>query len=400
MCKNLIGLIERNADNEIKAYFEAMGEGRPLDYHEELVLLEYSSMEVILSYINRFKFSPKAEIKMLDKVTPHVRMVYINFYGLSEEAQKYVIDKDLLPVAVDFLVMRQFDDVDYLLDKGNTQMISAHIRNYPLGDDDKVKKLLCHSNSTLFTTYVNKGYFISDDIKREILETENYSALRAVMFFFYRMYKAKSKRARDFNKLMEVVSPYGLSSDMQMMVLISFNKMLIELLLKTTPLCVKAQEYLFKRNFDPYWLKLHVETMYCVGGYRFEGENEKLLFKALAKRNLDDCLTSFRHYDDVSFVKFATTEAVKKYLKDFWLTDDAQVALIERGNTDLIKTFLLRFNPEHGICWQAEVALCKLNATEMIDFYIGFHTMCWDALEILKVANVELHNKYYRLHRY
>ncbi len=400
MCKKLIGLIERNADEEIKAYFLAMGEGRPLDCHEELVLLEYSSMEVILSYINRFKFSAKAEIKMLEKVTPHVRMVYINFYGLSEEAQKYVIDHNLLPVASDFMKMRQFFDVDYLLDKGDAQMISNHIRNYPLEDDDKVRKLLCHDNSTLFSLYVSKGNFISDNIKREIIETENYSAFKAVMYFFYRQYKAKSRKARDFDKLLKLVGPYGLSEEMQMMVMESFNKLLIELLLKTSPLSLKAQEYLFKRNFDPYWLKLHVEAIYCVGGYRFSGENEKLLFKALAKKNLDDCLTSFRHQDDVSFVKFATFEAVKKYLKDFWLTDEAQVALIERGNSDLIKDFLSRFNPEHGICWQAEVALCKLNATEMIDFYIGFHTMCWEALEILKVANIELHKKYYQLHRY
>jgi hypothetical protein len=327
-------------------------------------------------------------------------MVYINYYGLSGEAQMYVIKQNLLLVALDFMKMRQFDDVDYLLEHGDAQMISNYIRNYPLADDEKVKKLLCHDNSTLFSSYVNKGNFISDAIKKEVIETENYSAFKAIMYFYYRQFKAKSKKVRDFARLLEVVQPFGLSDEMQMMVMESFDKMLIELLLKTTPLCKKAQEFLFKRNFDPHWLKLHVEAIYCVGGYRFEGENEKLLFKALAKKNLDECLTSFRQQDDVSFVKYASAEAIKKYIKDFWLTDEGQVALIEGGNRDLIKDFLSRFNPEHGICWQAEVALVKINSAELLNFYIGFHTMCWEALEILKTANVELYDKYYRLHRY
>jgi hypothetical protein len=176
--------------------------------------------------------------------------------------------------------------------------------------------------------------------------------------------------------------------------------MFIELLLRTTPLSVKAQDYLFEHDFDASWFKIHVENLYCVGGYRFEGENEAKLFKVLAKKNLDDCLTELRQPDDVSFVKFASVEAVRKYIKNFWLTDDAQVALIEGANGTIIKELLSRYSPEHGICWQAEVALVNLNSATLIDFYISFHSMCWDALEILKERNPELHKKYYTLHRY
>jgi hypothetical protein len=400
MSKKLVDLVERNACEELKAYFSALGDGHPLDYHDECVLLERSSMEVISSYINRYRFSPKAEIIMLEKVAPVVRTTYINFYGLCEEAQKYVIDHNLVPVAIDFMKMRNFDDVDYLLEHGDAQMISNHIRANALKDDNQVRKLLEHNNSTLFNVYVSKGYFISEDIKNEIIDTENYSAFKAVVYHFYRVFKAKSKKISCFSKLMEQVEVYGLSSKMQMKVLSSFNRMLIELMLKTVPLYQEAQNYLFLRNFDALWLKLHVESLYCLGGYRFDCENEAKLFKGLAKKDLDDCLTTFRHQDDVSFVKYATPQTVKKYLKDFWLTDEGQVALIERGETSLIRAFLERFNPEHGICWQAEVALCKLNSTELIDFYIGFHTMCWEALEILKVSNVKLYDKYYKLHRY
>ena len=171
-------------------------------------------------------------------------------------------------------------------------------------------------------------------------------------------------------------------------------------MLSTHPLSVKAQEFMFKRNFDPQWFKLHVEHLYGVGGYRFEGDLETKLFKILASKDIDDCLTTFRQRDDVSFVKCASLKALNKYIKDFWLSDEAQVSLIERGNFDLIKQFLSRYNSAHGICWQAEVKLVSFCSYELIDFYISFHTMCWDALEILKNRQPELHAKYYTLHNY
>jgi hypothetical protein len=221
-----------------------------------------------------------------------------------------------------------------------------------------------------------------------------------VVYHFYRTFKAKSKKARDYKKLMVQLSGVGLSAEQQVMVLSSYDPLFVELLLKTTPLDVKAQNYMFEHNFDAFWYKLHVEHLYCVGGYRFDGENETKLFKVLAKKNLDDCLTELRQLDDVSFVKFASKGAVKKYIKNFWLSDDAQVALIEGGNSELIKELLSRYSSEHGICWQAEVALVKINGRELIEFYISFHSMCWEALEGLKKGNPELHKKYYTLHQY
>jgi len=57
MNNKIISLIERNADNELKAYFASLTSEEPLDLHEELVLLEHFSPAAVKSYINRFRFS-------------------------------------------------------------------------------------------------------------------------------------------------------------------------------------------------------------------------------------------------------------------------------------------------------------------------------------------------------
>ena len=402
MSEKIIHLIEREANEELKAYFrDVSAEGtKPLDAHEELVFLERCSEGVILSYINRFRFSEKAERFMLDKVSVNVRITYINYYGLCDEVQKYVVDQNLVEVARELFKLRDMSDVDYLLVHGSSDMIRAYFDQHSFKSDEQILQLLRHKNSTLFTNYVNKGYFISEAIKNEIIRSENNAAFKALVYRFNRLFKSKSKNARDFSELMKKLAPYGISSEMQIKVFDTFDRILIETMLLTVPLSVEAQNYMFKRNFDAQWFKLHVEHLYCVGGYRFEGENEAKLFRILAKKNLDDCLTAFRHFDDVTFVKFASSDAVRKYIKNFWLTDDDQVALISGGNGALIKELLSRYTPEHGICWQAEVELVKLNGTELIDFYISFHTMCGEALEILKTSNPELHKKYYTLHQY
>ena len=402
MSKKIIPLIERNASEELKAYFRDVSAegGMPLDVHEELVFLEHCSGDVILSYINRFRFSERAEKIMLDKVPINVRVTYINYHGLCDEVQKYVIDQNLVDVAREFFKLRDLSDVDYLLVHGGSEMIRAYYDTHTFRTDEQILQLLRHKNSTLFTGYVNKGYFISDAIKHEIVRSENDAAFKALVYRYCRMFKSKAKNARDYKELVKKLSPYGLTPEQQIMVFDTFDRIMIEAMLMNIPLSVEAQDYMFKRNFDAQWFKLHVEHLYCVGGYRFEGENEAKLFRVLAKRNLDDCLTAFRHSDDVTFVKFASTDAVRKYIKNFWLTDDAQVALISGGNGALIKELLSRYTPEHGICWQAEVVLVKLNGRDLIDFYISFHTMCWEALEILKVSNPELHKKYYTLHQY
>ena len=84
----------------------------------------------------------------------------------------------------------------------------------------------------------------------------------------------------------------------------------------------------------------------------------------------------------------------------YWLSDDAQVALINRGNGELIKELISRYSPEHGMCWQAEVELVKLGAMEAVRQYIAFHSMCWEALSLLKENFPAVAEEYYAKHPY
>ena len=187
-----------------------------------------------------------------------------------------------------------------------------------------------------------------------------------------------------------------------MAVIRTFDRLLVEILLKTCPLAPKAQDLLFLHNFDAQWFKLHVTNLYGAGGYRFTPENEEKLFKLLASKNLDDCLTTFRQRDDVAFVRLASVEAVSAYLKDFWLTDDAQVALLERGNAQLAKEFISRYSPDHGMCWQAEVVLAKKYSEEVIKSYIAFHSLCFAAQDVIRSRKMkgDVMGYYFSLHPY
>ena len=57
------------------------------------------------------------------------------------------------------------------------------------------------------------------------------------------------------------------------------------------------------------------------------------------------------------------------------------MATVNRGNGELISELISRYSPEHGMCWQAEVAMVELGAMDAVRQYISFHTMCWQALE-------------------
>ena len=400
MNNQVISLIERNADKELKAYFESMSHETPLDCHDEKVLLEHFLPAAVESYINRFRFSEDAEIIFIDKSPSNTRLRYINYYGLRPTTQRYIIEKNMVEAIRDFSRMRHFEDVDYLLDQGSDEAIRIYLANNRLEQDEQVIKVLHKKNPTLFREYVNKQ-LISDKIKQIVVEEKNTDAFKAIVFKFYRLFRTKSNKAKDFQKLMQnKLAAEALPSDLQVEILQSHNREFIMLLLQTCPLSEEAQEVLWKYNYDAEWLKFHVEHLYCMGGYRFTPNNEAKLFKALASKNLDDCLTQFRHQDDVSFVKFASSEAVKKYLKNFWLTDEAQVALISRGERPLIKEFISRFSPSHGMCWQAEVELVKLGSWEGVKDYISFHSICWEALSIIKKNKPDLAEEYYSKHPY
>lgn len=372
MRKKIISLIERNATEELKAYFDTLSSETPLDVHEELVLLEHFEPAAVKSYINRFRLSEQAETLFLDKAPSELRLAYFNYYSLSIPAQKHLVKHDMFAAAADFFKLRRFFDVSWLLKHAKAEIIRLYLSRNALEDEKEVITLLHHENQTLFASYVAKGNYISQKVKHTVIEEENVKAFSAIMYAFARKFKQKSKKKADFAKIMQNhLADLALPEEEQVEVLCSYNRELREILLKTSPLYPKAQEVLFKRNYDPEWLKLHVCTLYGRGGYRFTPENEKKLFCVLAAKNLDDCLTTFRHQDDITFVQCASPAAVTAYLKSFWLTDDAQVALITRGNAELIKTLISRYNPEHGLCWQAEVELVKLGAFELVRSYVS-----------------------------
>ena len=399
MNNKIISLIERNADNELKAYFESLTSEHPLDLHEELVLLEHFSPAAVKSYINRFRFSKDAEKVFVQIAPADIRLTYLNYYGLTEETQRCLIHCDKVEALRDFAKMRRLADPEYLINIGSNEAVRVYLAFNPLENDDQVYALLHRDNPSLFAAYANK-WVISENVKRKIVEERNYAAFKTIVYRFYRLFRKKAAKAKDFCKLMETLAAEALPAELQVEVLTSYDRDLIQLLLMTCPLAAEAQEVLWKRNFDAEWLKLHVEHLYCMGGYRFAPENEQKLFKVLASKSLDDCLTQFRHRDDVSFVKFATPAAVKKYVAGYWLSDDAQVALINRGNGELIKELISRYSPEHGMCWQAEVELVKLGATEAVRQYIAFHSMCWEALSLLKENFPAVAEEYYAKHPY
>lgn len=398
MAKKIITLIERNAADELKAYFESMPAERALDCHEELVLLEHFLPEAVKSYINRFRFSEKAEIAFIRKAPKEMRQMYINYYGLSVAAQKCVVDNDLKEVAADFVSLRRFWDDDYVLRNASDAILRLYVALNAFEGDAPILLLLERSNPTLFQGYVTKGRYISEAVMREVIATRNEKAFSALMYRFYNRFKKKARKAEDFDKVMKGVAEFALPEELQVDALQTFNRGFIEILLKTCPLAPAAQNVLFRHNFDAQWLKLHVSILYGVGGYRFTPENEPKLFKLLASKNLDECLTTFKLRDDVAFVRIASVEAVRKYIKDFWLSDDAQVALLRRGNASLAKELISRYSPEHGLCWQAEVELAKNYSKEVISAYISFHSICFDAQDVIRARKMETVMAYYFAH--
>lgn len=400
MAKKIITLIERNSVQELKDYFADMSAETPLDSHEEMVLLEHFLPEAVKSYINRFRLSEKAEVAFIEKAPIDLRKTYINYYGLRWNTQKHIIDTNLCEVADDFMQLRRFDDDAYLLEHASVNILRSYVSLYVLEGDKLVISLLNHENPSLIKGYISKGRFISEAVQKEIIDQKNDEAFSALMYRFYNKFKRLSRKTTDCKALMKQLADVALSEELQLRVVRVFDRMMLEILLKTTPLAPSVQELLFLYNVDAHWLKLHVTSLYGRGGYRFEAENEKKLFKVLINKDLDECLTTFRHCDDVTFVKLASEKAVEKYLQDYWLTDDGQVALMQRHNTKLAKTLISRYSPEHGLCWQAEVELAKDYGSDVLKEYISFHSMCREALEILEKRKPEMFSFYFTKHQY
>ncbi|MBO5038247.1 MAG: hypothetical protein J6C85_02155 [Alphaproteobacteria bacterium] len=400
MAQKIISLLERNNVAELKAYFDAMPAGKPLDYPDEILILEHFSEPVVQSYVSRFPLSKEAEAIFIKKAPAALRQLYINLHGLKPETQHLIIEENLKEAAADFCTMRTFDDVSFLLEKGSTSVLRNYLVRYPLENDDLVLKLLCHSNPSMMVCYINTGRYISPTVLRAMIEERHLEAFKAFCYRQHRLFKKKAAAQAPFDKIIERLGANYLSCSLQLEVLEACDWRFVEVLLKTTPLAQEAQKLLFERKFDYTWLKLHVTSLYGIGGYRFSKDYEPLLFKALAAKDMDDCLTNFRHQDDTVFVQNASEKAVLKYLEGFWLADEAQVALIARGNGTLIKKLISRYSPSHGLCWQAEVKLVEICSPEVIRLYTSFHTMCGQALEKLGQKSQSELEYYYSKHCY
>ena len=400
MRKNFKELLKRQNVDELKSYFAALPEGKPLDLPEEQLMLEQFNEPVVKTYFKIYPFSEKAVCLFLDKAPQPLRRAYMNRYGLPKTAQKHIIDHNRHDIASDFCEMHFFDDVDYMLSHASPEIIRLHISRVRLYKEHQVLKVLHNSNSSLFSTYVSKGYFISDKVLQTIVEERNVKAFRAFVTRQYRTFKKLTEKLSIDEIRQNHADEALLPEYLQIAVLEEFEPRMTELLLKYMPLHPIAQKFLFTNNFDAHWLKLHVSHLYGVAGYRFVPELEPALFKALSLKGMDDCLTQFRQQDDKTFVRYASTEATVKYIKSFWLTDEAQVAVLSRGNVEIIDAFISRFTPEHGMCWQAEVEMVKMCSPDTIKKYISFHTMCREALELLHKKCQEVFDYYFMLHQY
>lgn len=400
MDKKLKELIKRQNIDELKSYFAALPEGKPLSYPDEKVLLEKFDGPAVMAYIKRFSFSEKALAIFIRNAPQEFRRAYINRYGLPKATQKFIIDENLTEAASDFAEMHFFDDVNYLLEHAGPEIIRMHISRVKLSNDTQVLKVLHNSNSSLFGTYVAKGYFISDRVLYDIIEKNNVKAFRIVLSRQYRIFKKLTAKLTIDEIRAKHADEAILSEELQIAVLGEFEPRMTEILLKYTPLYPAAQKFLISHHFDAHWLKLHVSHLYGIAGYRFIPELEPALFRALSLKDMDDCLTQFQHQDDVTFVKYASPAAVIKYIKDYPLSDKAQVAVFDCGNADVMAALISRFTPEYGLCEEAEVEMVKMSSPETITKYISFHTMCRQALELLQKKSLETFHYYFTKHQY
>ena len=174
MAKKIISLLERNNVDELRAYFDAMPAGRPLDYPDEILILEHFFEPVVQSYVSRFPLSKEAEAIFIKKAPAALRQLYINLHGLKPETQNFIIKENLKDVAADYCTMRTFDDVSFLLEKGSGVVLRNYLVRYPLENDELVLKLLRHPNSNLMVSYINTGRYISTVVLETIVEERHF----------------------------------------------------------------------------------------------------------------------------------------------------------------------------------------------------------------------------------
>lgn len=400
MNRKIVELLEGGSLDELNAFFCGLTADEALKVEGVILQPEYFKAEVVKCFVKCFRFSEVAEAIFIQVAPPYLRRFYINYYGLWLTTQQDVIDKNLTEVGKELSKIRTFDDVEYLLKYGSPVMIDDFLRYHTLQEDEHVLMLARHKSKMLFHSYMSRegGCFISEAALAEIIKCELDAAFNAIVWQYGRNFKEKARLKTYAEIAKECAEDVILQDAFQCEVLKKGNPWLVEPLLKTTPLCVEAQKVLFEMNYDIQWLKIHFVNMYCVGGYRFEPEYEKRLFEVLGRNNLDDCLLEYKDRDDVIIVENAGPDTLLKYVKGRWLSNEAQVALLNRRLSEVTCAFIARFTHDHGMCSQAEVKLVELYPAEVINLYTAFHSMCGEALCLLRQKSKEGIEFYYQNH--
>ena len=387
-------LIRKGSNDELLAYLSARRYRTRFDGLYERLLIDRCSKEVVLAYINRFSLSLDAEKYLVEKMPADVCVKYYNLQGFYDETEMHILDNNLVDVARELFKCNFFNDTQYILGCQKDDIIMAFLESCKELDESEVLYLLDHRNRNLLARYIKRGWVLSDKVKAEIINRDNLQAFRALCEHYNHIYRIRVPHMHDFRQIMGQIEDYALTPELQIKVLRGDDPMFIEVMLSLMPLSMEAQEYMIETDMKRSLFKTHVENMYCLGGYRFEKEFEPKLFAAISKHNLDECLTSYKYHDNLSVVTYASVNAVVQYVKSVWLSDIAQVALIYRGEELPITEFISRCSWDRGLCWEAEVALARLNNEKLLMQYINIHTMCHEAVKILCAVNPKLHQSY------
>ena len=147
-------------------------------------------------------------------------------------------------------------------------------------------------------------------------------------------------------------------------------------------------------------LLVHTSSLYGKANYCFEADEEEKLFNILVKKGYENSLTSVRLKNEETFFQIASSNAIRKYFLKFWPTDEGQLVIMKRRNPSLVKELINLCTPDHGLCWEAEVLMVKIYNEDVLNAYISFHTLCSEALEILKKKKPEIHNFYFTKHQF
>jgi len=82
---------------------------------------------------------------------------------------------------------------------------------------------------------------------------------------------------------------------------------------------------------------------------------------------------------EIKLAQIATFDEFKAFLNGTFLCHEAQVALVRRGNNNLLREYASRF----VMCEEAQVALAEMRNKEILLLYVKKYKLCQKATETL-----------------